>query len=100
MAEAFDYAYAQGWTDGLPIIPATSEAVQRFVAAAGRHAQDVIGILPPRKGQATVEVIAVNAVMAGCRPEYMPVLIAALAGLTDPHYPLEFMQVTTNPMTP
>jgi hypothetical protein len=100
MAEAFDYAYAQGWTDGLPIIPATPEAVQRFVAASGRRAEEVIGLLPPRKGQATIEVIAVNAVMAGCRPEYMPVLIAALEGLTDPHYPLEFMQVTTNPMTP
>ena len=56
--------------------------------------------LPPRKGLATVEVIAVNAIMAGCRPEYMPVLIAAVEGLTDPKFPLELMQVTTNPMTP
>jgi hypothetical protein len=60
----------------------------------------VLGILPPRKGKATVEVVAVNAVMAGCRPEYMPVLIAALEGLTDRGFPLEFVQVTTNPMTP
>lgn len=100
MADAFEYAYEQGWTDGLPIIPPTPEAVQRFVAAAGRQGGEVIGIIPPRQGQATIDVIAVNAVMAGCRPEYMPVLIAALEGLTDPHYPLEFMQVTTNPMTP
>ena len=96
----YEHAYDQGWTDGLPIIPATPERVARFVAAAGRAADDLIGVLPPRKGRATVEVIAVNAVMAGCRPEYMPVIIAAVEGLTDPSYPLEFMQVTTNPMTP
>jgi hypothetical protein len=100
ISKAYEHAYDQGWTDGLPIIPATPEAVQRFIAVSGRPAEAVIGILPPRKGRATVEVIAVNAVMAGCRPEYMPVLIAALEGLTDQGFPLEFMQVTTNPMTP
>jgi hypothetical protein len=100
IANAYEHAYDQGWTDGLPIIPATPDAVQRFVAAAGRCADEVIGIIPPRKGRATVEVIAVNAVMAGCRPEYMPLIIAALEGLTDRGFPLEFIQVTTNPMTP
>src|SRR5687768_9309465 len=74
----YEHAYDQGWTDGLPIIPPTPEAVQQFVAASGRAADEVIGTLPPRQGLATVEVIAVNAVMAGCRPEYMPVIIAAI----------------------
>ena len=97
---AYEHAYEQGWTDGLPIIPATPEAVARFVAASGRAGDELIGTLPPRKGRATVEAIAVNAVMAGCRPEYMPVIIAAVEGMLDPSYPLEFMQVTTNPMTP
>ncbi|MBI4194655.1 MAG: hypothetical protein HY526_06195 [Betaproteobacteria bacterium] len=97
---AYEHAYEQGWTDGLPIIPATPEAVDRFIAASGRAAEEVIALLPPRKGRATVEAIAVSAVMAGCRPEYMPLLVAAVDGLTDPNYPLEFMQVTTNPMTP
>jgi hypothetical protein len=96
----YEYAYDQGWTDGLPIIPATPDAVQRFIVASGRPADEVMGIIPPRKGKATVEVIAVNAVMAGCRAEYMPVLLAALEALTDKGFPLEFMQVTTNPMTP
>jgi hypothetical protein len=100
MNQAYEHAYDQGWTDGLPIIPATPEAVQQFIAASGHPGEEVIGIIPPRKGQATVEVLAVNAVMAGCRPEYMPVIIAALEGLTDKGFPLEFMQVTTNPMTP
>lgn len=100
LTRSYEHAYDQGWTDGLPIIPATPEGVQQFVAASGRAAGELIGLLPPRKGRATVEVIAVNAIMAGCRPEYMPVLISAVEGLTDPAYPLELMQVTTNPMTP
>ena len=100
MLATYEHAYEQGWTDGLPIIPATPEAVEEFVAASGRPADQVVAILPPRKGRATVEVIAINAIMAGCRPEYMPVLLAAIEGVTDPSYPLEFMQVTTNPMTP
>ncbi|HEY7742547.1 MAG TPA: hypothetical protein VIA19_05820 [Burkholderiales bacterium] len=100
LARAYEHAYEQGWTDGLPIIPATPAAVQQFVTASGRAADEVIGILPPRKGRATVEAIAVNAVMAGCRAEYMPVILAAVEGMLDPSYPLEFMQVTTNPMTP
>lgn len=100
LTRAYEHAYDQGWTDGLPVIPATPEAVGQFIAASGRAADEAIGWLPPRKGRATVEAIAVNAVMAGCRPEYMPVIVAAVEGLTDPAYPLEFMQVTTNPMTP
>ena len=100
LARAYEHAYEQGWTDGLPVMPATADGVRDFVAASGRAADEVIGLIPPRKGRATVEVIAVNAVMAGCRPEYMPLVIAAVEGLLDPSYPLEFMQVTTNPMTP
>jgi hypothetical protein len=101
MTSAYEHAYEQGWTDGLPIIPATPEKVEQFVAASGHRADELIGNpLPPRKGQATAAVIAANAIMAGCRAEYMPVIIAAVEGLTDPKFPLELMQVTTNPMTP
>ncbi|MCC6531023.1 MAG: hypothetical protein IT531_00605 [Burkholderiales bacterium] len=100
MTEAYEYAYDQGWTDGLPIIPPTAQAVRKFVAASGRKADDLIALLPPRKGCASVEAIAVSAIMAGCRAEYMPVVIAAVEAVADPSYPLELMQVTTNPMTP
>ena len=100
IARSYEHAYEQGWTDGLPIIPPTPEVVEEFVAASGRKADDLIAILPPRKGRATVEVIAINAVMAGCRADYMPVIIAAVEAVSDPGYPLELMQVTTNPMTP
>ncbi|MBI3939179.1 MAG: hypothetical protein HY323_19585 [Betaproteobacteria bacterium] len=100
LTRVYDHAYNHGWTDGLPIIPATPELAQKFIAASGRAADTLISVLPPRKGHATVGVIAVNAIMAGCRPEYMPVIIAAVEGLSDPAFPLELMQVTTNPMTP
>ncbi len=54
MGKAYEHAYDQGWTDGLPIIPATAESVKAFVAASGRGAEEIIAVLPPRKGQATV----------------------------------------------
>ena len=68
LVRAYEHAYEQGWTDGLPVIPATPDAVREFVVASGRAGDEAIGFVPPRKGRATVEVIAVNAIMAGCRP--------------------------------
>ena len=100
LMRAYEYAYDHGWTDGLPIIPPTPELVAAFVAASGKPAGHLVAVLPPRKGRATVETIATNAVMAGCRPEYMPVIVAAVDALADPAFPLELMQITTNPMTP
>src|SRR5215831_3057961 len=86
---------AKGWTDGLPIIPPTEERVGQMVAAVKRNSQDVIGVVPPRWAPATVEKIAINAVMAGCLPQYMPVLIAASEALADPRLNLYALQATT-----
>src|ERR1043166_1151107 len=85
----------KGWTDGLPIIPPTEERVGQTIAAVKRNPQDVIGVVPPRWAPATVEKIAINAVMAGCLPQYMPVLIAAAEALTDPKLNLYALQATT-----
>jgi hypothetical protein len=85
----------KGWTDGLPIIPPTEERVGRMIEAARRAAEDVIGVVPPRWAPATTEKIAINAVMAGCLPEYMPLLIAAVEALTDPKLNLYALQATT-----
>src|ERR1051325_727050 len=97
---AYEHADENVCTDALPIIPPTLDGIKRFVAASGRAGDELIGVLPPRKGRLTVEVIAINAIMAGCRPEYMPVIIAAIEGLMDPTFRLEHMQVTTNGHTP
>lgn len=76
--------YETGWSDGLPIVPPSRWRVADFVAASGRAAGDLIAMIPPMGGKATVEKLAANAVMAGCKPEYMPVIIAAVEALLDP----------------
>jgi hypothetical protein len=72
--EAIEFLYERGWTDGLPIVPPTLGKVQEMFQYAARSPLEVLGEVEPLKGQATVEKIAVNAVMAGCRPEYLPVI--------------------------
>jgi hypothetical protein len=89
-----------GWTDGLPIVPPTDGAVAEFLRWTDRDPRDVVGVLPPRQGEATVERIAINAVMAGCRPEYMPVIVAAIEALADPAFNLDSVQATTHPVAP
>jgi hypothetical protein len=85
----------KGWSDGLPVIPPTEARVTRMLAGTGRDPQDVIGAVPPRWATATVEKIAINAVMAGCKPDYMPVLVAAVEAITDPRLNLYSLQATT-----
>jgi len=89
------YFDEKGWSDGLPIIPPTEERVERMLAAIKRGPQEVIGVVPPRWAPATIEKIAINAVMAGCLPSYMPVLIAAVEAITDPRLNLYSLQATT-----
>ncbi|MBI2862179.1 MAG: hypothetical protein HYX89_05105 [Chloroflexi bacterium] len=99
--EAFnEFAYEEGWGDGLPVIPPTEERVHAAVDASGREPHEVIGLVGPRWGKATVEKIAINAVMAGCRPEYMPVLIAAVEAVTEEAFNLYAVQATTSPVAP
>jgi len=81
--------HANLWTDGLPIIPPTRERVERFLARTRRAPDEVIGRLLPENRTATVWSIAVNGVMAGCRPEYMPVLIAVVEAIADPIFRAE-----------
>jgi len=99
--EEIDGLYQErGWTDGLPIVPPTEIAVLEFLNATDRDPREVIGVLPPRQGEATVERIAANAVMAGCRPEYFPVVLAAIEALADPLFNLDSVQATTHPVAP
>ena len=99
--EDIDAHYQErGWTDGLPIVPPTEAAVAEFLTRTDRHPRDVVGVLPPRQGEATVERIAINAVMAGCRPEFFPVVLAAIDALADPLFNLDSVQATTHPVAP
>ena len=95
--EALESFHARRLTDGLPFVLPTPERVQAMIAGSGRSAGEVIAIVPPRWAEATVENIAINAVMAGCRPQYMPVLIGALQAAADPAFGLYSVQATTHP---
>lgn len=85
----------KGWTDGLPVIPPTEDRVSKMLEAVNRDPQDTVGLVPPKWAPATVEKIAINAVMAGCLPQYMPVLIAAVEAITDSRLNLYSLQATT-----
>jgi hypothetical protein len=87
-------------TDGLPVVPPTRERVERAVAASGRPGDALIALVPPNYGRATVEKIAINAVMAGCRPEYLPVVLAAVEAVCDEAFDLHGVSATTNAPAP
>ncbi len=91
--------YQRGWTDGLPIIIPTPGRVREMLRGTDLDPKFVVGILDPMNGQATVEKIAVNAVMAGCKPEHMPILIASVTALADPDADLRGYATTTSPDT-
>lgn len=77
------------WSDGLPVVPPTRERVERFLAFADRDPGEVLGVLVPEHREVTVWNVAVTGVMAGCRPEYMPILVAAAEAVADPGFGLE-----------
>jgi hypothetical protein len=95
-----DWFEAQGWTDGLPVVPPTVELVEAMVAGCDLAADAAVGALGPSNEVATVEKIAINAVMAGCRPLYMPVLVAAVRALSRPEFNLAGIQATTHSVAP
>ncbi len=99
-AAANELFYQRGWTDGLPIVPPTDRPLAEMLRGTDLPPDYVVATLEPIGGQATVEKIAVNAVMAGCRPEYMPVLIAAVEVIGDPAFDLKGVATTTNPDVP
>jgi len=86
---------ANKWSDGLPMVPPTPEAVNEMLKGTDLPRDHVVGIVDPKHGLATVEKIAINAVMAGARPAYMPVIIAIVEAFSDPEFDLYGVQVTT-----
>ena len=87
-SELIEFCYANGWSDGLPVVPPSRKLVNEALAAAGLAPQDVIARMPSRKVAVTAEKVAANAVMAGCKPEYLPVVAAAVKALAAPEFVL------------
>ena len=97
---AVEFCYEQGWTDGLPVVPPTQGAIERIIQYLGRDSNEVVGVVPPRNGVASIEKIAINCVMAGCRPEYVPVVIAAVEAMLEEPFNLNGVQTTTHCCAP
>ena len=87
--------FARGWSDGLPLVPPTEERVLRMLDGTSRDPQEVLGLVPPDLAAATVEKIAVNAVMAGCKPEYLPVVLAAVEAVLEEQFAMHGVLATT-----
>jgi hypothetical protein len=87
--------YSRGWSDGLPLVPPTEERVLRMLDGSSRDPQEVVGMVPPALAAATVEKIAVNAVMAGCKPEYLPVVLAAVEAVLEEQFAMHGVLATT-----
>jgi len=97
---AVERLHALGCTDGLPVIVPTPDRVARLVLATGQDGDMVLGTMGPGGGIATIEKLAVAAVMAGCLPDHMPVVIAAAQAVIDPAFDLTEMQSTTHCTAP
>ena len=98
--QASAYCYERGWTDGLPVIAPTVARVERMLAYCNRPYDQPIARLAPRYGEATPLRIAANAVMAGCRPQYLPVVMLALEAMTEEPFNLYGIQATTHSCAP
>ena len=90
-----EFMFDQGFSDGLPLVPPTPERVMRMLAGTHRDPQDVVATVPPNMGVATVEKIAINAVMAGCKPDYLPVVIAAVEAVCTDEFNIHGVTATT-----
>jgi thiol-disulfide isomerase/thioredoxin len=98
--DEFEFMFDQGMGDGLPLVPPTPERVMRMLAGTQRDPQEVVAVIPPNMGEATVEKIAINAVMAGCRPEYLPVVITAVEAICTDAFNIHGVMATTMGASP
>ena len=94
-ADPLEVCYERGWSDGLPVTPPTDERILAMLKGTRQRPDEVVGKIPPYLGTCTVEKVAINAVLAGCKPEYMPVLLAALEAALEPVFTLHGVLATT-----
>ena len=93
--DEFEAMFERGWTDGLPVVPPTRARVLRTLEATRRNPQDVVAVVPPDLVECTVEKAAINALMAGCRPEYLPVVLTALEAACTSEFNIHGLLATT-----
>ena len=98
--DLIEACYENGWTDGLPVVPPTPERVERMLSGTDRNPDELIATVPPKWGRATDEKVAINAVMAGCKPAYLPLILTAVEAMTAEQFNLHGVQVTTSHVGP
>ena len=98
--DEFEAMFSRGYTDGLPVVPPTPERVMRMLSGTTRDPQEVVVLAPPDLVELTIEKIAINAVMAGCLPEYLPWVIAAIEAICTDEYNIHGVLATTMPVAP
>lgn len=98
--EANELFQDRGWTDGLPVVPPTEPLVRAFLQGAGLGAGDGVGVEPVRRRRITAEKVAIAAVMAGCRPEYLPVVVAVVRAVCEPEFGLHGCTASTGGSAP
>jgi hypothetical protein len=94
--DAIDFCFRQGWSDGLPVVPPTEKRVREMLEAARLDPDAQVGFINDREISITAEKVAINAVLAGCKPEYMPVVVAAIEGIADPAWAYHGPSTTTS----
>jgi hypothetical protein len=100
LEDEFEALFERGWTDGLPVVPPTEERVLVMLEGTPRAAEDVVAVVPPDLVPCTVEKAAINAVMAGCKPEYLPVVLTSLAAACTDEFNMHGLLATTMPVGP
>jgi hypothetical protein len=95
-----EFMFDQGFSDGLPLVPPTAERVLRMLRGTVRDSQEIVAVVPPNMAPVTVEKVAINAVMAGCRPEYLPVVIAAVEAVCTDEFNMHGVTATTMGASP
>jgi hypothetical protein len=100
LEDPFEALHERGLTDGLPVVPPTAERVVALLEHTSRDPQDVAGVVPPYGGEATVEKVAINAVMAGCAGPELPIVLAAVEAACDEAFALHGLLATTHPAGP
>ncbi len=96
----FEAMFERGWSDGLPLVPPTPERVLAMLDGTTRKAEDIVAVVPPSLVECTVEKVAINAVMAGCKPEYLPVVLAAVESACTDEFNMHGLLCTTMPTGP
>jgi hypothetical protein len=98
--DEFEFFLTKPWSDGLPVVTPTEERVQRMLKATQRDPDELLGNIPPALGPATVRTVAIHALMAGCKPEYLPVLLGAVPLMLRAEFNLNGVQATMGPVAP